>query len=154
MEEEATLEREPEEDEGAEERTSNSGGLRVADINQGRAETRTLLGAFTDAGWKPGSRAEIAWNEFENAAEQRAFTGRGVATTSQLARAPAAFGADQRYAWPAFPRVAVDAGVTSVDVLTQTARTLPTAANVVRDARRGHRQARDRRARSRSRTCR
>jgi hypothetical protein len=35
-------------------------------------------------------------------------------------------------AGPAFPRVAVDEGVTSVDVLTQTARSLATAANVVR----------------------
>jgi hypothetical protein len=34
--------------------------------------------------------------------------------------------------WPAFARVAVDAGATSVDVFTQSARTLATAANVVR----------------------
>ena len=42
------------------------GGLRVADINQGRAENRTLHGAFRNAGWKPGRRTEIAWNEFES----------------------------------------------------------------------------------------
>jgi len=41
-------------------------------------------------------------------------------------------GYDMRWAWPAFPRVAVDEGVTSVDVFTQTARSLATAANVVR----------------------
>jgi hypothetical protein len=35
--------------------------------------------------------------------------------------------------WPAFPRVAVDAGVTSVDLVTQTARSLATATNVVRN---------------------
>jgi hypothetical protein len=39
---------------------------------------------------------------------------------------------DTRYAWPAFTRVAVDEGVTSVDVFTQTARSLATATNVVR----------------------
>ena len=54
-------------------------------------------------------------------------------TTSTRPRFQAGgLGYDQRYAWPAFPRVAVDAGATSVDVLTQTARSLATAANVVR----------------------
>jgi hypothetical protein len=120
-------------DEVAEERTS-SGGLRVADIpDQGGVESRTLLGHFRQAGWKPGRRTEIAWPEFEQAAESRALTfTSGVSTVDKLARAAGGFGADQRYAWPAFPRVAVDAGITSVDVMTQTARTLPTAANVVR----------------------
>jgi hypothetical protein len=37
-------------------------------------------------------------------------------------------GADPRYAWPAFPQGAVDAGDTAVQVLRQSARTLPTAA--------------------------
>jgi hypothetical protein len=133
MEEAATLEQEPEEVEGAEERTSN-GGLRVTDINQGRAERRTLLGHFRDAGWKHGHRAEIAWNEFEASAESRALTfTSGVSTVDKLARDAGGFGADSRYAWPAFPRISVDAGITSVDVLTQTARTLPTPANVVRN---------------------
>jgi hypothetical protein len=49
-----------------------------------------------------------------------------------LGRDAGAFGADSRYAWPAFTQVPVDSGVTSVQVLTQTARSLPTAANVVR----------------------
>jgi hypothetical protein len=34
--------------------------------------------------------------------------------------------------WPVVPRVGVDAGVTSIDVFTETARSLATAANVVR----------------------
>jgi HK97 family phage prohead protease len=133
MEEAATLEREPEEDEGAEERTSSKGGLRVADVNEGRGERRTLLGAFRNAGWKPGSRTEIAWREFEQAAESRALTWSGsVDNVEILRRDSGAFGADQRYAWPAFPRVPLDSGVTSVAVLTQTARTLPTPSSVVR----------------------
>lgn len=49
-----------------------------------------------------------------------------------LTREAGPFGYDIRYAWPAFNRVSVDPGTTSVRVLTQTARTLPTAANVVR----------------------
>jgi hypothetical protein len=51
---------------------------------------------------------------------------------NQLLREAGPFGYDVRYAWPAFPRVPVDGAATSVSVLTQTARTLPTAANVVR----------------------
>jgi Escherichia/Staphylococcus phage prohead protease len=133
VEEAATLERQPEDTEGAEERTSNGGGLRVADINAGQPEIRTLIGAFRNAGWKPDRRAEIAWAEFEGCAESRALTfTSGVSTVQKLARDAGPYGADQRYAWPAFGRVGVDAGVTSVDVATQTARTLPTAANTVR----------------------
>lgn len=135
MEEEAAiLEREPEEDDGgAEERTSSKGGLRVADVNEGRGESRSLAGQFRQAGWKPGARTEIPWPLFEQAAESRALTWTGsVDNVSILRRDAGAFGFDQRYAWPAFPRVPIDGGVTSVQVLTQTARTLPAAASVVR----------------------
>jgi Escherichia/Staphylococcus phage prohead protease len=129
MEEVATLEPEAEDNEGAEERTSNGGGLRVADINQGGAERRTLLGHFRHGGWKPGRRTEISWDEFEQATESRALTVTGGANPiNVLHRDAGGFGADQRYAWPAFPRVSVDAATTSVDVLTQTARTLPAPA--------------------------
>lgn len=41
-------------------------------------------------------------------------------------------GYDQRWVWPVVPREGVDASVTSVDVFTQSARALATAANVVR----------------------
>lgn len=112
---------------------SATGGLRVADASSGDSERRTLHGAFKRAGWEPGKRAEVAWNEFVGASESRALTWTGSADTmNMLPRDAGAFGADQRYAWPAFPQVAVDPGVTSVQVLTQTARTLPTAATVVR----------------------
>ncbi|MBA2741256.1 MAG: hypothetical protein H0U46_04520, partial [Actinobacteria bacterium] len=111
----------------------STGGLRVADVNDGQPETRTLLGAFTRAGWEPGKRAEIAWDDFAGASESRALTWTGsVDNVSMFHDAAGPFGADQRYAWPAFPSVPIDAGVTSVQVLTQTARTLPAAANVVR----------------------
>jgi Escherichia/Staphylococcus phage prohead protease len=110
------------------------GTLRVADNDQGGAESRTLLGAFQRAGWTPGGgRTEIAWLDYEQAAEQRALTWTGsVDTVNQVLREAGPFGYDARWAWPAFPRVPVDAAATSVSVLTQTARTLPTAANVVR----------------------
>jgi Escherichia/Staphylococcus phage prohead protease len=110
-----------------------AGGLRVEDRVGGRGERRTLHGAFKAAGWTPGTRTEIAWLDYEGAAENRALTWTGsVDNVDPLYRASGPFGADQRYAWPAFPRVPVDSGVTSVQVMTQTARTLPTGASVVR----------------------
>jgi uncharacterized protein len=113
------------ENHGAEE-VRSTGSLRVEDRVQGGGEARTLLGEFKKAGWTPGSKAEIPWPAFENAAESRALTWTGsVDNVDMLHRGAGAFGADQRYAWPAFPRVAVDSGVTSVQVLA-------TAANVVR----------------------
>lgn len=120
--------------EDAAERTSTSAGsLRVADVNAGKPENRTLHGAFKRAGWAPGKRAEIAWDDFAGASESRALTWTGsVDNVSMYHDAASPFGADQRYAWPAFPQVPVDSGVTSVQVLTQTARTLPSAATVVR----------------------
>ncbi len=70
---------------------------------------------------------------FEQAAESRALTWTGsVDNVNVLTRTGGPFGFDQRYAWPAFPRIPIDTGVTSVAVLRQTARTLPAAANVVR----------------------
>jgi Escherichia/Staphylococcus phage prohead protease len=116
-----------------EQRTNGAGSLRVTDRDDGRAEARTLYGQFQRAGWSPGERTEIAWLDFENATESRALTWTGsVDLVNRLEREAGPFGFDQRYAWPAFPRVPVDDGVTSVNVLTQTARTLPSAATVVR----------------------
>jgi HK97 family phage prohead protease len=116
----------------AEKRTR--GTLRVHDRDDGKSESRTLLGQFKKAGWTPsGGRTEIAWQDFETASESRALTWTGSVDNVELLRREAgAFGADQRYAWPAFGRVPVDSGTTSVQVLTQTARTLVAAANVVR----------------------
>jgi uncharacterized protein len=119
-------------DEPAEKRTK--GGLRVVERDNGGSESRTLYGQFQRAGFEPGGRrTEIAWNDYESASESRALTWTGsVDLVNRLDRAAGPFGWDQRYAWPAFPRVPVDSGVTSVNVLTQTARTLPSAATVVR----------------------
>lgn len=115
-----------------EERTT-TGTLRVADKDQGGAEQRSLLGQFKRAGWTPGKRTEITWLEYEGASESRALTWTGsVDNVNMLRTNAAAFGYDQRYAWPAFPRVAVDSATTSVQVLTQTARTIPAASTVVR----------------------
>jgi HK97 family phage prohead protease len=136
-EEEATMDVEQETVEAVEETEERSepprGRLRVTDLNEGRGEHRTLLRSFQDAGWQPGGRAEIPWPVFEQAAEQRALTWTGsVDNVDVLRREAGPFGFDQRYAWPAFPRVAIDAGITSVSVMTQTARTLPAASSVVR----------------------
>jgi hypothetical protein len=121
--------------EASEERTEEpKGNLRVTDANTSNTESRTLLGKFKTAGWTPGGgRTEITWSDYETASESRALTWTGsVDTVNQLLREAGPFGYDVRYAWPAFPRVPVDGAATSVSVLTQTARTLPTAANVVR----------------------
>jgi hypothetical protein len=93
-------------------------------------------GQFKSRGFEPGGRrTEIPWDAYEAAYEQRALTWAGTASAygpNPLSREAVPFGFDQRYAWPVFPRVPVDSAATSVSVLTQTARTLPSAANVVR----------------------
>jgi HK97 family phage prohead protease len=118
----------------AEQRTQTRGTLRVSDNDKGGAEQRNLYGKFKQAGWTPGGgRTEIAWLDYETATEQRALTWTGsVDTVNQAISAAGPFGYDTRWAWPAFARVPIDSATTSVSVLTQTARTLPTAANVVR----------------------
>ena len=107
--------------------TASTGGLQVED-----RVTFTASGGLADefrAAGFPGETATIPWQAFED----RAVTWTGSVDLVNKARNTAGgLGADQRYAWPAFPRVNVDAGATSVDVFTQTARTLPSAANVVR----------------------
>ena len=140
MDEQSTKEKEVEDtvhdEPDLEQRTNgdgSGGGLRVTDRADGGAEQRTLYGQFQRAGWSPGERTEITWQDFEAASESRALTWSGsVDLVNRLEREAGAFGFDQRYAWPAFPRVPVDDGATSVNVLTQTARTLPSAATVVR----------------------
>jgi hypothetical protein len=86
-----------------------------------------LFQAFRSAGFARGQRAEIPWREF------RAITWTGsVDTLNSPRRNAGALGYDQRYAYQALPSVGVDAGVTSISLLTQTARTLATPANVIR----------------------
>ena len=80
-----------------------------------------------NAGFARGERAEIPWQEF------RSITWTGsVDTLNSPRRAAGALGYDQRYAYQALPSVGVDSGVTSISLLTQTARTLATPANVIR----------------------
>jgi hypothetical protein len=86
-----------------------------------------LYKAFRSAGFARGERAEIPWQEF------RSITWTGsVDNLNSPRRAAGALGYDQRYAYQALPSVGVDSGVSSVSILTQTARTLATPANVIR----------------------
>ena len=109
-----------------------SAGLRIED----RTSEQPKLGLaeeFRAAGF-PGRAGERAVIDFKaEQFEDRAVTWTGSVDNISKDRFNAgAFGYDQRWAWPAFARVPVEYGVTSVDVLTQTARTLASAANVVR----------------------
>ncbi len=106
-----------------------TGGLHVADrVTVTATRPKGLADEFRAAGF-PGETATIPWQNFED----RAVTWSG--STDLIAKATsnaAAYGYDARWAWPVFPRVAVDEGVTSVDVATQTARSLATPTNMVR----------------------
>jgi HK97 family phage prohead protease len=114
-----------------EERTEQpeAGGLQVEDRTVTAPESRTRRGlarAFRESGF-PGETATVEWGEF------RAATFSGSLDGLAPVRAVGVdLGADQRYAWPVFPQVTVDAGDTSVQVLSQSARTLPAPADVVR----------------------
>jgi hypothetical protein len=105
------------------------GGLQVEDrVSVTNAPRRGLADEFRAAGF-PGETATIPFDTFED----RAVTWTGSVDLINKARNTAgALGYDQRWLWPVMQRVNVDAGATSVDVFTQTARSLATAANVVR----------------------
>jgi hypothetical protein len=111
-----------------------TGTLRVTERDQGGTESRTLFGKFQEAGWNHrAGTATIPWREFETAAENRSLTWSGsVDNVSQLLRVAPDLGYDQRYSWPVFPRTPVDAGITSVNVLNQTTRTLVAGGTAVR----------------------
>jgi hypothetical protein len=104
-------------------------GLRVEDrVTVTRTRPRGLADEFRQAGF-PGEVATIPFETFED----RALSWAGSVDNIKAAGATAGpLGADTRYAWPAFPRVNVDSGATSVDIFAQTARTLPAASSVVR----------------------
>jgi hypothetical protein len=87
-----------------------------------------LLRAFRRAGFAQGEAAEIPFAEFRAAT----WTG-NVNTLNPARRDGVGLGADSRYAWPAFPQTAVDRDVTAIQVLRQSARTLASAANVIRN---------------------
>src|SRR5215207_5586969 len=109
--------------------TSSTGGLQVEDrVTVTNEPRRDLADEFRAAGF-PGETATISFETFED----RAVTWTGSVDNINKAQGTAGpLGYDQRYAWPAFVRVPVDAGATSVDVPTQTARTIPAASTVVR----------------------
>lgn len=109
--------------------TPVTGGLHVEDrVTVTRTPWRGLAEEFRSAGF-PGETATVDFDTFED----RAVTWTGsVDNIKSVSAAAGALGFDMRYAWPAFRRVNVDSAATSVDVFTQAARTLPTAANVVR----------------------
>jgi HK97 family phage prohead protease len=127
---EAAIDEKPE----AEQRTESTGTFRVTERDQGGPEVRTLFDKFKAAGWAPKvGTATIPWREYESASENRALAWSGsVDNVSQLLRVAPQLGYDQRFSWPAFQRVGVDAGVTSVSVLNQTARTLIAGGTAVR----------------------
>jgi len=106
---------------------STPGSLRVED-RTAATPRRGLADEFRARGF-PGETATMPWDEYE----QRAVTWSAPVDAMQPVRRDGVpLGFDVRYCWPAFPRVGVGAGVTSIDVVQQTARALPPAANVVR----------------------
>jgi uncharacterized protein len=107
------------------------GGLRVEDRTQGAPSG--LAAAFRARGW-PAERATLEYGEYRAAVEFRSLAVSGaVDDINQAERESAPYGYDQRYAFPAFPQVAVGRDVTSVTVLQQTARSLADADDVIRD---------------------
>jgi uncharacterized protein len=106
-----------------------TGGLHVEDRAASTEKPRLgLADEFRSRGF-PGEVATMPWDEFES----RAVTWTpSMDLMNQPEKQAGAFPFDQRYAWPALARVAVDSAATSVLVLAQTARALATAANVVR----------------------
>jgi hypothetical protein len=104
-------------------------GLPVETATASSGRPAGLTDAFRAAGF-PG---EIATVPYDGLLESRALTVTGGPDPVQRVRAPGVpLGFDSRWAWTVFPRIGVDAGTTSVDVLRQSARSLATAANVIR----------------------
>lgn len=113
-----------------EDRSTEGGGLAVEDRVAVTATRPTGLAEQFRAAGFPGESAMI---DFDRFAEARAISWTGSVDNINAVQARAGnLGADQRFAWPVFPRVNVDAGATSVDVFTQTGRALASAASVVR----------------------
>jgi len=105
-------------------------GLRVED-RSGMPEFIGLADAFKQRGF-PGETASLSWNEYRGI-ESRAVTwGTATDALNRLQTTGGPLGYDQRYIYNTVPNVAVDAGVTSVQVFQQTARTLNAGTAVVR----------------------
>ena len=89
---------------------------------------RGLANEFRSHGF-PAEVAEIPWEAYES----RAVTWTPIINLlDQTDRVGVGLGFDSRYVWTTLPRVGVDAGVTSVQVLAQSSRSLATPANVIR----------------------
>jgi len=105
----------------------STGNLRVEDRSGPNRPARGLAEAFRENGF-PGETAVVDFGEFRAAT----FTGSLDNLAPGPRRTGVNLGADSRYAWPVFPQVNVEPGDTSVQVLRQSARTLPATANVIR----------------------
>ncbi len=103
-----------------------SGSLRVEDRAGPDQPARGLAEAFRENGF-PDETATVDFGEFRAATFSGSLDG-----LSPLRKSGVNLGLDQRYAWPVFSQVTVDAGDTSVQVLSQSARTLPSAASMIR----------------------
>jgi phage head maturation protease len=104
-------------------------GLPVETATASSGRGRTLADEFRRHGF-PGERAEVAFEDFE--ARAVTWTGSVDALNRVRPAAAADLGYDTRWIWPLFARIGVEEGATSVDVPTQTNRSLATPANVVR----------------------
>ena len=105
-----------------------AGSLRVEDRNS-TPPRRGLADEFRSRGF-PGEIAVMPWADFED----RAVTWSGSADElNPVSRQGVPLPADVRWAWPAFPRVGVDAGVTSVMVYAQSGRSIPSGTDMIRD---------------------
>jgi phage head maturation protease len=126
--EEATkAEERSDEQRSEEENRLPAGSLRVEE----RAELpgfESLADAFRSRGF-PNERATITADEFRSLT----FAGGSVTQMNQLDPVGVPLGADMRYAWQAVRQQSVTAGVTSLQVTQQTARTLVAGTTTIRD---------------------
>jgi HK97 family phage prohead protease len=109
-----------------------AGSLRVEE-RAGFQPLSSMTETFRSRGF-PASPASITWDEYRSFDESRAVTwGTAITELGLQRRTGVPLGYDQRYIWQAVPQQGVTAGVTSVDVFQQTARTLPAGTAVVRN---------------------
>jgi phage head maturation protease len=100
---------------------------------ESRSASDQPTGSLTERFRARGFPAETASLPFDDVMEDRSVTWTGTVNTMNQSRvAGVPLGADQRFAWPAFPRVGVDAAVTSVAVAAQSARSLASASSMTR----------------------
>jgi phage head maturation protease len=116
-------------EETIEQRTVETGSAGSLNVEQRASSPRRGLAEEFRAHGFPGEVAEISWEDYE----QRAVTwSPSINLLNQTDRQGVPLGFDTRYAWTALSRIGVESGVTSVQVLTQTSRSLASAANVIR----------------------